>query len=371
MNEPSLHKTYKQQAAQLNHFRLTGKKIVGWESPSNIALLKYWGKQGEQLPQNPSVSFNLKHSKTTTKIYYRKKKNRESSIEYFFKNERNGTFENRVKNYFEKLDVYMPFLEKLDFIIYSENTFPHSAGIASSASSFSALAHGLCSIEKELFYTLKSPGEFHQKASFVARLGSGSASRSVPGKTVLWGHTDLVNGSSNEYAIPLDHQVHEQFKTYRDAILIIDSGLKDFSSSQGHALMENHPFAQSRYLQAGKNLEMLLLALKTGSEKLFAGIVESEAMTLHALMLSSNPPASLMKPNTLAILEKLIKFRKHSSLEFSFTLDAGPNIHILYPHKSRVRIVDFIRNELVAFCENGSWIDDEVSTGPKQIFYDI
>jgi len=368
MNDKLISTQYKQKAYDLANFDLTGSQSISWESPSNIALIKYWGKHDDQLPQNPSLSFNLKNSKTITNIIYQKKEPDESSIRYFFEDQRNVPFEKRIKNYFEKIAVYLPFLKKLDFTIYSKNTFPHSAGIASSASSFSALAHGLCSIEKDLFHTLPGQDEFYRKASFLARLGSGSASRSISGKAVLWGKTERVTESSDEYAVPIDEQVHHLFKSYRDAVLIIDSGQKTSSSSKGHMLMENHSFAKARYLQANINLEKMLLALKTGGEKLFAEIVESEAMTLHALMLSSNPAIFLIKPNTLAVIEKLKEFRRKQCLNFAFTLDAGPNVHILYPNKIKAIMVNFIENELLPFCENGKWIDDEISNGPKQIF---
>ncbi len=367
MSELYLSDQYKKDAADLNEFKLPGRKTVGWESPSNIALIKYWGKHGDQFPQNPSLSFNLKNSKTITRINFQKSKNSESNVQYFFEDKRKASFEKRVKSYFEKLDIYLPFLKKLDFEIYSNNTFPHSAGIASSASSFSALAHGLCSIEKKLFQTLSNKESFHQKASFLARLGSGSASRLVPGNTVLWGQTDLIKESSNEFAVNIDNQIHGVFKSYNDAILIIDSGQKAFSSSRGHALMENHPFAKARYQQARVNLEKLLLVLKAGGEKLFSEIVENEAMLLHALMLSSNPSVSLFKPGTLAVIEKLKEFRLKQQLNFAFTMDAGPNIHILYPNKIRHKMVLFIKNELLQFCENGKWIDDLISNGPKQV----
>jgi len=367
MNNQLISNQYKKEAVNLQNFDLEGSKSASWESPSNIALIKYWGKHGDQLPQNPSISFNLKKSKTTTKIIYQTKEGAESKIKYLFENERNFLFEERVKGYFETISVYLPFLKKLDFTIYSNNTFPHSAGIASSASSFSALSHDLCSIEQELFQTLTTRDEFYRKASFLARLGSGSATRSVPGKAVLWGETELVKESSNEFAINMDNQVHHVFKSYRDAVLIIDSGQKATSSSKGHELMENHPFAKARYFQANINLEKLLLALKSGGEKIFTEIVENEALTLHAMMLSSNPSVSLIQPNTLLVIEKLKEFRQKQQLNFAFTLDAGPNIHILYPYKIRNKMVYFIENELTQYCHKGKWIDDEISDGPKHI----
>lgn len=367
MSDGIFTKQYLQEGKLLNHFELSNAETVCWESPSNIALIKYWGKFGDQLPLNPSISFTLKNSKTVTKITYQKAKNAKPNIEYFFENKKNLAFEEKVKGYFEKISVYLPFIAKLNFKIYSHNTFPHSAGVASSASSFSALALCLCNIENNLFKTLTNNDDLYQKASFLARLGSGSACRSIYGKTVLWGKTNLVNGSTNELALPIDSQVHNVFKTYGNAILIIDSGKKTFSSTEGHRLMQNHPFANARHSQALDNTDRLITALNNGDEQNFAQIVENEALTLHALMLSSNPSICLMKPNTLAVITKLREFRDERNLNFAFTLDAGPNIHILYPQTARNLVFGYINSELKAYCENEAWIDDELSEGPKPI----
>jgi diphosphomevalonate decarboxylase len=342
-------------------------KSVSWESPSNIALIKYWGKYGDQLPKNPSLSFTLKNSKTLTQIQYQNAKGEHSDVQYFFDNNRNEDFEEKIRKYFNKISIYLPFVTKLDFKIFSRNTFPHSAGIASSASAFSALALCLCSIENELFSTLNDSDNFYRKASFLARLGSGSASRSTYGRVVEWGFFNTIPNSTNEYALPIDYRIHNVFKTYHDAILIIDSGQKELSSTKGHGLMQNHPFANARYSLASENLSKILKAMEVGDEHTFAQVVENEAMTLHGLMLSSSPFVSLLKPNTLIIISKLKEFRQEQNINFTFTLDAGPNIHILYPESIRSRMINFINSDLKAFCENGVWIDDSICDGPRKI----
>ncbi|HCX98994.1 MAG TPA: diphosphomevalonate decarboxylase, partial [Bacteroidales bacterium] len=325
------------------------------------------GKYGEQLPQNPSLSFTLKHSKTITRIEYQKKRKELPLLEYYFEQKQNIEFEDKVRKYLDRISIYIPFIKSLDLLIYSQNTFPHSAGIASSASAYSALALCLCSIENELFGRLSDAPSFFQKASFLARLGSGSACRSTYGDLVLWGETKSVKGSSNEFAIELRGEVNSVFKNYFDAILIIDSGKKELSSTLGHGLMQNHPFATVRYEQANQNLDKITESLKLGDEQGFAQVVENEAMTLHALLLSSVPSVSLLKPNTLKALERLKAFRTSSRLNFTFTLDAGANIHILYKASIREQMVNFITNSLTELCENGLWIDDEISTGPNKL----
>jgi diphosphomevalonate decarboxylase len=114
-------------------------------------------------------------------------------------------------------------------------------------------------------------------------------------------------------------------------------------------------------------MDRLITALKNGDEKNFSQIVENEALTLHALMLSSNPSICLMKSNTLTVITKLREFRDNRNLNFAFTLDAGPNIHILYPQTARKQVVDYINSELKAYFENEAWIDDELSEGPKPL----
>lgn len=358
---------YLKDASNLNVFELASSKWVGWESPSNIALIKYWGKYGEQLPQNPSLSFTLKHSKTITRIEYQKKQKEFPVLEYYFEGEQNNEFERKVRKYLDRISFYAPYLNSLDLRIYSQNTFPHSAGIASSASAYSAIALCICSIENELFGKLNDTNYFFQKASFLARLGSGSACRSTYGELVLWGETEVVKGSNNEFAVELSTEVSPIFKNYFDSILIIDSGKKELSSTLGHGLMQNHPFAAARYEQAMQNLVNILECLKLGDEIGFAQIVENEAMTLHALLLSSVPSVSLLKPNTLEAIERLKTFRMSSQLNFTFTLDAGANIHILYSAPIREQMVNLITNNLKELCENGLWIDDEIFTGPNKL----
>ena len=166
-------------------------KTVTYESPSNIALIKYWGKHGVQLPNNPSISFTLSNSKSITTIEYIKGN---SKIEFFFEEERNLGFEKRIIKFIKSNKDNLPFIDDYSLKISSKNTFPHSAGIASSASAFSALAACLISMKQELGYPVK---DFNQEVSNLARLGSGSACRSVYEGVVLWGKTDLIQNSSD------------------------------------------------------------------------------------------------------------------------------------------------------------------------------
>ena len=173
--------------------KLTTGEVV-WRSPSNLAILKYWGKHGVQLPNNPSLSMTLQNAFTDTVIRYRPKEDYTETIDldFHFHEEANEVFKGKIERYFESLLPIFPFLKQLKLDIHSGNSFPHSSGIASSASSMSALALCLCTMEDQFFGTLDDDTEFDRKASFVARLGSGSASRSIFPGMALWGETGEV-----------------------------------------------------------------------------------------------------------------------------------------------------------------------------------
>ncbi len=340
--------------------------VTAWKSPSNIALVKYWGKRPVQLPGNPSVSFTLNNAVTETKMKFSPKKGDDTEITFLFEGKRNMNFEKRTRNFFNLVSSLFPFIKQLDFEIDSTNSFPHSAGIASSASGMSALALCLCDIERKYFNRETGDSEFFKKASYVARLGSGSASRSLFGGITVWGETGVVPGSSDYYAIPVE-DVNPLFEKYRDTILIVDAGAKKVSSRAGHSLMNNNPYARIRYKQAEENVKTLIAALKNGDTDTFVNIVEQEALTLHALMMTSNPYFLLMKPSTISIIEKITGYRDKTGIPVAFTLDAGPNVHLLYPGEYYREVKGFVESQLQQYLKNGTHIDDKVGYGPAKI----
>ncbi len=149
--------------------------------------------------------------------------------------------------------------------------------------------------------------------------------------------------------------------------MLVDKGEKQVSSSVGHNLMHQHPFAKKRFEQANENLTRILPVLKSGNLPEFIKIVESEALTLHAMMMTSMPYFVLMKPNTLEIINKIWEYRRKLNSNVCFTLDAGANLHLLYPENEKDLILEFIKNELVAYCQNGQYICDQVGIGAKKM----
>ena len=337
------------------------KGKVGWQSPSNIALVKYWGKKGRQIPQNPSISFTLSECCTETFITFEKADR--FGFEFFFEGKENPAFGAKIEKFLLENQRFFPFVNQLHLSVESRNTFPHSSGIASSASSMSAFVMGLLEIENQI---VVKQFDF-QKASYFSRLASGSAARSVFPEMALWGATDCFEGSCDEYAVPLGNEIHPVFKSYHDSILIVSVETKSVSSRAGHALMEGNPYATARYAQANQNIKELLGALRSGDLDTFINITESEALQLHALMMCSHPSFILLKPNTLNIINAIRSFREQTHIPLCFTLDAGPNVHVLYPDDEADRVDDFIRNSLLCYCAGSQWIADFVGNGPKKL----
>lgn len=333
------------------------------ESPSNIALVKYWGKFDNQLPANPSISFTLNHCKSITSLEFEKKSNaNDYSFDFYFEGEKKPAFEGKIQTFFERISAYLPFLKNYHFTIKSENTFPHSSGIASSASAMSALSGCLMQLERQMIDM--NEADFLNKTSFLSRLGSGSACRSVAGPAMIWGNHKNTPNSSDLYAITFS-ELHQDFQNFQDTILLVDKGEKQVSSTVGHELMNNHPFAINRFDQAHKNLDEMKAALSSGDMEKFIHFTESEALTLHAMMMTSSPYFILMKPNTLEIINQIWQFRREQNIPLCFTLDAGANVHLLYPQPFEKNVKTFIVDCLSVHCQNHQFIHDHVGAGLK------
>lgn len=331
------------------------------EAPSNIALVKYWGKYGEQLPKNASISYTLEKCKTQTEVILKKRIEADDQFyfEVFLDGESKPSFKSKIDTFLKRIEVYTSFLKSFQFEIHTKNTFPHSSGIASSASGMAALAK--CFVAMEASVQPEMTEAFQtQKASFLARLGSGSACRSTGGKLVVWGQHQDIKGSSGFYGVDYRDEVHNNFRNFRDSILLIDEGQKQVSSSVGHDLMHGHPFAEQRFQQADQNITKLKPILASGNFDEFFALVESEALSLHAMMMTSSPYFILMKPNTLEVINKIWEFRTSEKVPVGFTLDAGANVHLLYPEASETRIRVFIDEHLLQFCQGEKVIHDQI-----------
>lgn len=340
---------------------------VGWSSPSNIALTKYWGKHGDQLPRNPSVSFTLSEARTITSIEFTAcEKLASPDVAFSFDGESKPEFAERIVKFLMANETAMPYVRHFKWRIESKNTFPHSSGIASSASAMSCLVMCLMEIEQQYLGHEMEKDALLRRASFLSRLASGSASRSVFPLAALWGQCPGVEESSDFYAIPAADWLHSDFRGFHDDIIIVSADKKAVSSSAGHRLMESNPFSSTRFKQATDHTIQMKEVLSSGDMDSFIEIVENEALTLHALMMTSRPSYILMEPGTLEIIKEIRTFRKATDIPISFTLDAGPNVHVLYPPNHAEMCFDFIEEKLLPLS-TGTLIRDRLGEGPQRV----
>ncbi|MBN8622576.1 MAG: diphosphomevalonate decarboxylase [Flavobacteriales bacterium] len=341
------------------NFNISNQTVFA-SCPSNIALIKYWGKYENQIPANPSISYTLNHCKTNTSMEFFA--DELFSVQTYLAGNEEKKFAEKIEKYFKNIEDFLPWILKGKYIIRTENTFPHSSGIASSASGFGAIAKCLMNLDEQFSGKIADDLKA-KKESFLARLGSGSACRSLYNGLVVWGKTDEVAGSSDLYAVQYpNEEIHPIFKNFNDWVLLIHEGEKSVSSTVGHGLMKTNPYAERRFQEAHENFTILKEILKTGDLQNFIKLVEHEALTLHAMMMMSEPAFILMKTGTLEVINKIWNFRKETGLALFFTLDAGANVHLLFPEDSDSdKIKEFIVKELLQHTQNNGVVKDEMN----------
>ncbi|MBI4731101.1 MAG: diphosphomevalonate decarboxylase [Chloroflexi bacterium] len=293
----------------------------------NIAFVKYWGNQDEsfRLPSNGSISMNLDGLFTRTKITWNE--NRKSSKDTLTLNgvPITGRALQRVSNFLD-LVRQMAGLD-LRAEVVSENNFPSGAGIASSASAFAALA---------LASTRAAGLDLEPGAlSRLARRGSGSACRSIPGGFVEW-----TAGTSDEDSFAATIAPPEHWPLV-DVIAILSSAHKTTGSTEGHALAGTSPLQAARVNDAPRRLDLCRRAILERDFAAFADIVEADSNLMHAVMTTSSPPLFYWQPGTLAVMQAVRAARLNGQPACT-TVDAGPNVHVICEKASATKIVKMV-----------------------------
>lgn len=316
------------------------------KAPANIAFIKYWGKKDEKLriPANSSISMNLSEAYTITSVEF----NRKFKTDQLFWN-RLKAADDEASRVSKHLDLIRDRAGiRLKARVISQNNFPKGAGIASSASGFAALtvaaagAAGLNLSEREL--------------TILARIGSGSACRSIPDGFVEW-----QEGRKSD-----DSYAHSLFKPEYwkicDLIAVVGENNKKVSSTEGHAIAESSPFYGARIAGMKDKVKEIKAALEKKDFTRFGEIVEAEAINMHAVMMTSVPPLFYWNPGTLEVL-LVVKELRDKGIEAYFTIDAGPNVHVICQSKDKIRL----KKALTKIKEVKSVIANEPAIGARVI----
>lgn len=278
----------------------------------NLAFIKYWGNRDNllRIPSNGSLSMNLAGLETKTRVQFDQALPADSLT-------LNGSPASdaalaRAKAMLDRVRKMAGISTPAEVV--SENNFPTGTGIASSASAFAALAvasasaAGLQLDETEL--------------SRLARTGSGSACRSVPGGFVEW---QAGTSHQDSFAFTI---ASPEYWTLVDCVTIISTEHKPTGSTEGHALADTSPLQAARLADAPRRLDICRRAIRTRDFETFADIVELDSNMMHGVMMTSNPRLMYWQPASLAVMDAVQRWRAEG-LPVCFTLDAGPNVHVL------------------------------------------
>lgn len=279
----------------------------------NIAFIKYWGNRDHalRLPSNGSISMNLESLETRTTVEFRDPL-REDTLEV------NG--QPLTGPALERVRIFMDEVRRLSgeerhAAIVSRNNFPMGAGIASSAAAFSALAlAGSAAAGLELS---------EEELSRLARLGSGSACRSVPEGFCEWLASDSDEDSVSVSIAPAGHW------DLRDLIVLVDAGHKKVGSTAGHAMAETSPYQTARVKTAPERLMDCRNAILKKDFARLAEVSEKDQVMMHAVMMTQTPPLFYWEGTSLAIQKSIREWRESEGLQCFATLDAGPNVHVI------------------------------------------
>jgi diphosphomevalonate decarboxylase len=303
----------------------------------NIALIKYWGNRDDALrvPSNGSISMNLDGLSTRTTVSFQPSLPFDELI--INGREVTGKALERVSEILDLVRAQAGIKDKAEVI--SENDFPSGAGIASSAAAFAALA---LASSHAAGLTL-SEGQL----SRLARRGSGSACRSIPAGFVEW-----KAGTSDEdsFAVSIAPPEHWDLA---DCIAIVHAGHKKTGSTEGHHIAATSPLQSARVADAPRRLDICREAILRRDFGALAHIIELDSDMMHAVMQTSTPPLLYWQAATVEIFHAVREWRA-SGLAVAYTVDAGPNVHVICPREvqkeaeRRLREIPGVQDVLLA-----------------------
>jgi len=282
------------------------------QAAPNIAFIKYWGNRDNtlRLPMNGSISMNLDGLYTRTSISFQPSLPFDQLI--INGHEITGTGLNRVAYILDIIRGMANIHERAEIV--SENNFPAGAGIASSASAFAALA---LAGSKAAGLNLTEP-----ELSRLARRGSGSASRSIPGGFVEW-----QVGTTDDDSFAFSIAPAEHWKLV-DCVAIVSASHKKTGSTEGHAIAPTSPLQAARVADTPRRLELCRNAILNKDFDAFASIVELDSDIMHSVMMTSTPALHYWKPASLAVMNAVRQWRSEG-LPACYTVDAGANVHVI------------------------------------------
>lgn len=325
-------------------------------SPSNIAFIKYWGIRDESrvLPCNPSISMTLSTCTSTCTVDY----DPEARDDEIWFRSAGSAFAPAGEGFARPVRSHLASLRQRagragGCRVWTENSFPTGAGIASSASGFSALTLAAT-------HAMSAPPVDTREASVLARLsGSGSAARSVLGGYVEWPGPVEEGEETEGPAVELAPAQHWDLA---DVVAVVDAAPKGVSSRDGHRRAPTSPRFEPRQAELGERLEIVRQAIAARDIEKLGETIETEAIDLHTVAMTSKPPIYYWRGGTFAVLWAIGELRRQGTPVYA-TIDAGPNVHAICPAESAPRVAEAFE----AMSEVTGVLRDRVGTGPQEL----
>lgn len=298
-------------------------------APANIAFIKYWGKADEalRLPLNASISMNLSEMYTVTTVEFI------PDLAHDEVRLLDGDFSKQeIERVIKSLNVVRNKANVKYFSrVATQNTFPKGAGAAASASGFAALTvAAFAALEVKLT---------EKELAVFARMGSGSACRSIPDGLVEW-----VDGqtSDDSYAYSL---YPPSYWDLRDLLVVVDSGMKKVSTTEGMKAARTSPMLSARLAALPARIAYLKEAMKRKNFQQLGEIIEEECLDMHRVMQTQTPPLFYWNDTTKKIMDAVGGWRK-DGIPVYFTIDAGPNVHLICEGKDEEKVMKVLQSRI-------------------------
>ena len=339
-----------------SHVQYPYMSTITVQAPANIAFIKYWGNNEDNLPLNNNISMTLSNCQTTTSI----QKSPDWQEDVVELQDNNGTYhvlsretikERKAYEHIERIRTIAGASEKVH--IRSRNSFPTDSGIASSASGFCALTGAVC-----LAYNLKEIFDDKLQLSKLVRLsGSASAARSVYG-----GFVELLAHSNhdNSYAVQLAPESHWALA---DVVAIISMKSKETPTSEGHRSAPTSPYFQTRLNEMQQRIVSTRDAIRDRDFEKLGVAIEADTVSMHAIMMTSTPPLYYWEPGTIEIIKQIRDWRKTDKLQAYFSIDAGANVHVICEQKDSAEVEKRL-NDISCVAQT---ITNEPSVGVREV----
>lgn len=302
-------------------------------APSNLAFVKYWGARDLEraVPRHPSVSMTL--SRCRSRCTARTRPGGEDEV---LRADGDGELESAPEDFARPVLRHVERLRERagggpSLRVATRNNFPTGAGLASSASGFAALTMACVRV----FELRPSPEEL---SVWARTSGSGSAARSIPGGFVEWpsSRDGDLEGPARQLA-PAEHW------DLRNVVALVDPGEKDVSSREGHRRAESSPHYRRRLQLVPGRLDEVRSAIRERDLGRLGPVLETEAVELHLVAMSSRPPVFYWSPGTVRVMEEVRSLRSGEGVDAFYTIDAGPNVHVVCAPEDEERVAERLR----------------------------